>query len=110
MLGLNGTGIFGSLPPSWGDSVAGNLLRGSLQQQLLHNTAVGGSIPSSWTTGLPNVTVFTAWGTQLCGPHPANGTGLGGLCLDTTNTLLGERARGQGQRLRALRPLIGNAC
>lgn len=98
VLGLNGTGIFGTLPQSWGDNVAGNLLRSSLQQLLLHNTALQGSIPASWTAGLPNVTVFTAWGTQLCGPHPANGTGLGALCLDTTNTMLGERVGTQGQQ------------
>jgi len=79
------------LPAEWGSTAASNGLGAFLQELYLHQTQLSGEIPTSWLTGFPNVTRFTVWGTNMCGLHPQNGTGLGALCLDTTRTRLGEQ-------------------
>ena len=90
VLDLNSTRVSGSLPAEWGNTVAGNMLGPSLQGLYLHQTQLSGGIPATWLNGMPNVTRFTIWGTNVCGPHPEGGSGLGALCLDTTRTRLGE--------------------
>lgn len=90
VLDLNQTGVSGVLPAKWGSAAASSGLGAFLQELYLHQTQLSGEIPTSWLTSFPNVTRFTVWGTDVCGLHPQNGTGLGALCLDTTRTRLGE--------------------
>lgn len=90
VLSLNQTGVSGSLPPEWGSTLSSNTLGPSLQQLYLHQLQLSGEIPASWVFGLPNVTLFSIWRTNVCGLHPIGGAGLGSLCLDTTGTRLGE--------------------
>lgn len=90
VLSLNQTSISGTLPPAWGNNSTGNQLGRSLQELYLHQTQISGEIPASWLIGLPNVTKFTVWRTNVCGLHPEGGVGLGALCLDTAGTRLGK--------------------
>lgn len=88
-LSLSYTGVNGFLPPSWADASANSTLRTTLQQLFLHKTQINGPIPDTWVSGFSKITQFTIWGTGVCGPHPVAASGLGTLCLDTTQTKLG---------------------
>jgi hypothetical protein len=91
VLSLSNTIVQGSMPAVWGEAGANNTLRSTLQQLYLHRTRVTGEIPVSWYSGFVNVTAFTIWGSwEVCGPHPVAPSGLGALCLDSTNARLGE--------------------
>lgn len=91
ILALNQTGISGTLPPDWGSNTTASSLGSSLQELYLHQTQIYGEIPATWLMGLPNVTKFTVWRTEVCGKHPEGGVGLGALCMDTAGTRLGEQ-------------------
>lgn len=92
---MNQTSVSGSLPSEWGANTSANKLGLSLQELYLHQTQLSGEVPGSWLMGLPNVTRFTIWHTDVCGLHPEGGIGLGSLCLDTTGTRLGTNCTQQ---------------
>jgi len=84
VLDLHGTNISGHLPQI--DSSAP--LYSSLKQLFLHKTGLSGSAD---VVMLPNLTAITIWSTKLCGHWQEQAvSGPGGLCVDTTNTFLGE--------------------
>jgi hypothetical protein len=94
-LALDGSGVSGSLPGAWGEP--GSMLGASLSELYLHKTSINGSIPDSWLAGLGNITRFTVWSSNVCGPLPHEAASssnltsftLGMLCVDDSLTRLG---------------------
>eukprot|EP00879_Flechtneria_rotunda_P018864 GHRR01019801.1.p2 GENE.GHRR01019801.1~~GHRR01019801.1.p2 ORF type:complete len:420 (+),score=105.27 GHRR01019801.1:1913-3172(+) len=86
VIDLHTTSIGGTLPSAWGS----NSLAASLKELYLHQTKLEGAIPNSWYSGMASITAFTVWSSNVCGPHPTGGSTVGSMCIDTTNTLMGE--------------------
>ncbi len=62
----------GSIPPSWGDTTGGAMLRSNLNLLALSYNALTGTVPATLTTMTALKCVHLRFNPGMCGPRPSN--------------------------------------